>query len=191
MSTGKPIYYYDGKQLSNERFFKFKGEHRVEGTLPNGERVVLPSKDITTERPTIAEYTKQELPTEIKAEFGAKTKETEEPKGEENLPEELTEEVFEKLVEESVKELPEEPTVIEALTEEPVEEPAEEESEEVSEFEGQALLVEDSNGDLSELTYGSDDFHTVVDKNKLDLEAIDRMLNNEQKTHKGFSFELA
>lgn len=164
--TGKPIYYYDGQQLSNERFFKFKGEHRVEGTLPNGERVVLPSKDITTERPTIAEYTKQELPTEIKAEFGTKTKETEEPKVEE-------------------------PTPVEELIEEPVEEPAEEESEEVSGFEGQALLVEDSNGDLSELTYGSDDFNKVVDKNKLDLEAIDRMLNNEQKTHKGFSFELA
>lgn len=166
MSTGKPIYYYDGQQLSNERFFKFKGEHRVEGTLPNGERVVVPAKDITTERPTVAEYTKQELPTEIKAEFGAKTEEAEAPKVEENLPEEPAEEVVE----------------------EPAEEPTEEE---VSEFEGQALLVEDSNGDVSELTYGSDDFHTVVDENKLDLEAIDRVLNNEQKTHKGFSFELA
>ena len=165
MSTGKPIYYYDGQQLSHERFFKFKGEHRVEGTLPNGERVVVPAKDITTERPSVAEYTKQELPTEIKAEFGAKTEEAEEPKVEEKLPEEPAEEV--------------------------IEEPAEEESEEVSEFEGQALLVEDSNGDVSELTYGSDDFHTVVDENKLDLEAIDRVLNNEQKTHKGFSFELA
>ena len=166
MSTGKPIYYYNGQQLSNERFFKFKGEHRVEGTLPNGERVVVPAKDTTTERPTVAEYTKQELPTEIKAEFGAKTEEAEEPKVEENLPEEPAEEVVE----------------------EPAEEPTEEE---VSEFEGQALLVEDSNGDVSELTYGSDDFHTVVDENKLDLEAIDRVLNNEQKTHKGFSFELA
>lgn len=167
MNTGKPIYYYDGQQLSNERFFKFKGEVRVEGTLPNGERVVVPSKDITTERPpSVAEYTKQELPTEIQAEFGAKAKETEEPKVEE-------------------------PTPAEEPVEEPNEEPAEEESEEVSEFEGQALLVEDSNGDVSELTYGSDDFHTVVDENKLDLEAIDRVLNNEQKTHKGFSFELA
>lgn len=165
MSTGKPIYYYDGQQLSHERFFKFKGEHRVEGTLPNGERVVVPAKDITTERPTVAEHTKQELPTEIKAEFGTKTEEAEEPKVEEKLPEEPAEEV--------------------------IEEPAEEESEEVSEFEGQALLVEDSNGDVSELTYGSDDFNTVVDENKLDLEAIDRVLNNEQKTHKGFSFELA
>lgn len=166
MNTGKPIYYYNEQQLNNERFFKFKGEHRVEGTLPNGERVVVPAKDITTERPTVAEYTKQELPTEIKAEFGAKTEEAEEPKVEENLPEEPAEEVVE----------------------EPAEEPTEEE---VSEFEGQALLVEDSNGDVSELTYGSDDFHTVVDENKLDLEAIDRVLNNEQKTHKGFSFELA
>lgn len=165
MSTGKPIYYYNGQQLSHERFFKFKGEHRVEGTLPNGERVVVPAKDITTERPTVAEYTKQELPTEIEAEFGSETKETEEPKDEEKLPEEPAEEV--------------------------IEEPAEEELEEVSEFEGQALLVEDSNGDVSELTYGSDDFNKVVDKNKLDLEAIDRVLNNEQKTHKGFSFELA
>src|SRR5574344_362739 len=166
MSTGKPIYYYDGQQLSNERFFKFKGEGRVEGTLPNGERVVVPSKDITTERPpSVAEYTKQELPTEIQAEFGTKTEEAEEPKVEEKLPEEPAEEV--------------------------IEEPAEEESEEVSEFEGQALLVEDSNGDVSELTYGSDDFNKVVNENKLDLEAIDRVLNNEQKTHKGFSFELA
>lgn len=165
MSTGKPIYYYDGQQLSHERFFKFKGEGRVEGTLPNGERVVVPSKEITTERPSVAEYTKQELPTEIKAEFGTETEEAEEPKAEEKLPEEPAEEV--------------------------IEEPAEEESEEVSEFEGQALLVEDSNGDVSELTYGSDDFNKVVDENKLDLEAIDRVLNNEQKTHKGFSFELA
>ena len=171
MSTGKPIYYYDGQQLSNERFFKFKGEVRVEGTLPNGERVVVPSKDITTERPpSVAEYTKQELPTEIQAEFGAKAKETEEPKVEEPTP-------------------AEEP--VEEPVEEPAEEPAEEESEEVSEFEGQALLVEDSNGDVSELTYGSDDFNKVVNENKLDLEAIDRVLNNEQKTHKGFSFELA
>ena len=165
MSTGKPIYYYDGQQLNNERFFKFKGEHRVEGTLPNGERVVVPAKDITTERPTVAEYTKQELPTEIKAEFGTKTEEAEEPKVEEKLPEEPAKEL--------------------------VEEPSEEESEEVSEFEGQALLVEDSNGDVSELTYGSDEFNKVVDENKLDLEAIDRVLSNEQKTHKGFSFELA
>ena len=173
MITGKPIYYYNGQQLNNERFFKFKGEHRVEGTLPNGERVVVPSKDITTERPSVAEYTKQELPTEIKAEFGSETKETEEPKVEESPSEEPVEEV------------------VEEPTEEPTEESVEEESEEISEFEGQALLVEDSNGDLSELTYGSDNFNKMVDENKLDLEAIDRMLNNEQKTHKGFSFELA
>lgn len=174
MCTGKPIYYYNGQQLNNERFFKFKGEGRVEGELPNGERVVVPSKDVTTERPSVAEYTKQELPTEIKAEFGSETKETEDLKGEENLSEEPAKEVV-------------------GLPEEPTEEPAEEEdnSEEVSEFEGKALLVEDSNGDVSELTYGSDDFNKLVDKKKLDLEAIDRMLNNEQKTHKGFSFELA
>ena len=168
--NGKPIYYYNGKQLTKERFFRFKGEGRVEGFLPNGERVVVPSSEVTTERPSVAEYTKQELPTEIKAEFGSETKEAEEPKVEESLPEEPVEE---------------EPV------EEPAEEPAEEESEEVSEFEGQALLVENSNGDVSELTYGSDDFNKVVDDNKLDLEAIDRMLNNEQKTHKGFSFTLA
>ena len=166
MNAGKPIYYYNGQQLNNERFFRFKGEGRVEGVLPNGERVVVPSKDITTERPSVAKHTKQELPTEIKAEFGSEAKETEEPKVEE-------------------------PTPAEEPVEEPTEEPVEEESEEVSEFEGQALLVEDSNGDVSELRYGSDEFNKVVDKNKLDLEAIDRMLNNEQKTHKGFSFELA
>lgn len=164
MSTGKPIYYYDGQQFSNERFFKFKGEHRVEGTLPNGERVVVPAKDITTERPTANTATHKEVAKpEIKVEEKVKEQE---PKVEE-------------------------PTPAEEPTEELTEEPAEEESEEVSEFEGQALLVEDSDGDLSELTYGSDDFNKVVDKNKLDLEAIDRMLNNEQKTHKGFSFELA
>lgn len=160
--NGKPIYYYNGKQLTKERFFRFKGEGRVEGFLPNGERVVVPSSEVTTERPSVAEYTKQELPTEVKAEFGSETKEAEEPKVEGSLPAEPTEE-----------------------------EPVEEESEEVSEFEGQALLVEDSNGDVSKLTYGSDDFNKVVDDNKLDLEAIDRMLNNEQKTHKGFSFTLA
>ena len=160
MSTGKPIYYYDGQQFSNERFFKFKGEHRVEGTLPNGERVVVPAKDITTERPTANTATPKEV-----AKPEAEVKE-QEPKVEE-------------------------PTPAEEVAEEPVEEPAEEESEETSEFEGQALLVEDSNGDVSELTYGSDDFSKMVDENKLDLEAIDRVLNNEQKTHKGFSFELA
>ena len=170
MITGKPIYYYNGQQLNNERFFKFKGEHRVEGTLPNGERVVVPSKDITTERPSVAEYTKQELPTEIKAEFGSEEKETEGLKGEESLSEEPAKEVV-------------------GLPDEPAEE--EDSSEEVSEFEGKALLVEDSHGDVSELTYGSDDFRKLVDKKKLDLEAIDRMLNNEQKTHKGLSFVLA
>ena len=160
MSTGKPIYYYDGQQLSNERFFKFKGEHRVEGTLPNGERVVVSAEDITTERPTTNTATRKEV---AKPEAKAKEEVKEqEPKVEEPTP-----------------------------SEEPTEEPAEEESEEVSEFEGQVLLVEDSNGDVSELTYGSDEFNKVVDKHKLDLEAIDRMLNNEQKTHKGFSFELA
>ena len=164
MSTGKPIYYYDGQQLNNERFFKFKGEHRVEGTLPNGERVVVPAKDITTERPTVNTATPKEVAKpEVKAKEEVKKQE---PKVEE-------------------------PTPAEEPTEETVEEVVEEEPEEVSEFEGQALLVEDSNGDVSELTYGSDDFHTVVDENKLDLEAIDRVLNNEQKTHKGFSFELA
>lgn len=168
MITGKPIYYYDGQQLSNERFFKFKGEHRVEGTLPNGERVVVPAKDITTERLTTNTATRKEaVKPETKVEEEVKEQE---PKVEEPTP---TEEPAEEVVEE--------------LTEEP----AEEESEEVSEFEGQALLVEDSNGDMSELTYGSDDFNKVVDENKLDLEAIDRVLNNEQKTHKGFSFELA
>ena len=160
MSTGKPIYYYDGQQLSNERFFKFKGEHRVEGTLPNGERVVVPAKDITTERPTVNTATPKEVAKpEVKVEEEVKEQE---PKVEEPTP-----------------------------VEEPTEEPVEEESEEVSEFEGQALLVEDSNGDVSELTYGSEDFNKMVDENKLDLEAVDRMLNNEQKTHKGFSFELA
>lgn len=163
MSTGKPIYYYDGKQLNNERFFKFKGEHRVEGTLPNGESVVVPAKDITTERPTANTATHKEVAkpeTEVKEEV-----KEQEPKAEEPKP---TEEV----------------------AKEPVEEPTEEESEEVSEFEGQVLLVEDSSGDVSELTYGSDDFNKVVNENNLDLEAIDRVLNNEQKTHKGFSFEL-
>ena len=170
MSAGKPIYYYNGQQLNNERFFRFKGEGRVEGELPNGERVVVPSKDVTTERPSVAEYTKQELPTEVKAEFGSEAKETEGLKGEENLSEEPAKEVV-------------------GLPEEPTEE--EDDSEEVSEFEGKALLVEDSHGDVSELTYGSDDFRKLVDKKKLDLEAIDRMLNNEQKTHKGLSFVLA
>lgn len=160
MSTGKPIYYYNGQQLSHERFFKFKGEHRVEGTLPNGERVVVPAKDITTERPTTNTATHKEV-AKPKTKVKEEVKE-QEPKAEEPTP-----------------------------TEEPTEEPVEEESEEVSEFEGQALLVEDSNGDVTELTYGSDEFNKVVDKHKLDLEAIDRMLNNEQKTHKGFSFELA
>ena len=61
MSTGKPIYYYDGQQLNNERFFKFKGEHRVEGTLPNGERVVVSAGDITTERPTTNTATPKEV----------------------------------------------------------------------------------------------------------------------------------
>ena len=164
MSTGKPIYYYDGQQLSNERFFKFKGEHRVEGTLPNGERVVVSAGDITTERPTTNTATPKEVSKpEVKAKEEVKKQE---PKVEE-------------------------PTPAEEPTEETVEEVVEEEPEEVSEFEGQALLVEDSNGDVSELTYGSDDFNKVVDENKLDLEAIDRVLNNEQKTHKGFSFELA
>lgn len=165
MYTGKPIHYYNGQQLNNERFFKFKGEGRVEAELPNGERVVLPLKDITTERPSV-----QGLLTEIKAEFGSETKETEDLKGEENLSEEPAKEVV-------------------GLPEEPAEE--EDSSEEVSEFEGKALLVEDSHGDVSELTYGSDDFNKMVDDNQLDLEAIDRMLNKEQKTHKGFSFELA
>ena len=169
MSTGKPIYYYDGQQFSNERFFKFKGEHRVEGTLPNGERVVVSAGDITTERPTTNTATPKEVAKpEVKAKEEVKKQE---PKVEEPTP---AEEPTEEVVEESAEELVEEPT-----------------EEEVSEFEGQALLVEDSNGDVSELTYGSDDFHTVVDENKLDLEAIDRVLNNEQKTHKGFSFELA
>ena len=132
MSTGKPIYYYNGKQLNNERFFKFKGEHRVEGTLPNGERVVVSAKDITTERPTTNTATRKEV---VKPEVKVKEEVKEqEPKVEEPTP-------------------AEEPT--EETVEEPVEETVEEEPEEVSEFEGQALLVEDSNGDVSELTYGS------------------------------------
>lgn len=186
--NGKPIYYYNGKQLTKERFFRFKGEGRVEGFLPNGERVVVPSSEVTTERPE-SQYIR-----------GVVSKKTEQPST-------LSIEESEKVI---VRDNTTEPDSIELdainqdlsdiaeleeleseIVAQVVEDSIEVDQEEESEFNGQPLLVDDLDEDTVQMVYGSEEFITLVEEHNLDTEAIDRILRDEQKTHKGFSFTLA
>lgn len=71
---------------------------------------------------------------------------------------------------------------------EPKEEALEVDSEDVSENVVATRLSDESETALGEV--GSDEFNEFVEKHKLDIEAVQRVLGGEQKTHKGFSFTV-
>lgn len=71
---------------------------------------------------------------------------------------------------------------------EPKEEDSEVDSEVVSETVVATRLSDESETALGEV--GSDKFNEFVEKHKLDIEAVQRVLDGEQKTHKGFSFTV-
>lgn len=71
---------------------------------------------------------------------------------------------------------------------EPKEEASEVDSEDVSENVVATRLSDESETALGEV--GSDEFNEFVEKHKLDIEAVQRVLDGEQKTHKGFSFTV-
>lgn len=71
---------------------------------------------------------------------------------------------------------------------EPKEEDSEVDSEVVSETVVATRLSDESETALGEI--GSDEFNEFIKKHKLDVEAVQRVLDGEQKTHKGFSFTV-
>lgn len=71
---------------------------------------------------------------------------------------------------------------------EPKEEDSEVDSKAVSENVVANRLSDESETALGEI--GSDEFNEFIKKHKLDIEAVQRVLDGEQKTHKGFSFTV-
>ena len=71
---------------------------------------------------------------------------------------------------------------------EPKEEDSEVDSKAVSENVVANRLSDESETALGEI--GSDEFNEFIKKHKLDVEAVQRVLDGEQKTHKGFSFTV-
>lgn len=71
---------------------------------------------------------------------------------------------------------------------EPEEEDSEVDSKAVSENVVANRLSDESETALGEI--GSDEFNEFIKKHKLDVEAVQRVLDGEQKTHKGFSFTV-
>lgn len=71
---------------------------------------------------------------------------------------------------------------------EPKEEVLEVDSKDVSENVVATRLSDESETALGEI--GSEEFNEFVKKHKLDIEAVQRVLDGEQKTHKGFSFTV-
>lgn len=71
---------------------------------------------------------------------------------------------------------------------EPKEEDSEVDSKDVSENVVATRLSDESETALGEI--GSEEFNEFVKKHKLDVEAVQRVLDGEQKTHKGFSFTV-
>ena len=172
------MYYYNGESVHNVRFYHAKGRDMVEFTL-HGERMAMDGSVLTTEIPEMPYirgviYEKSEQPDTLNIEESEVTEPdtTEQDLSDVAESEELEPEVVEQVVEDSTE-------VDQGVNQEVA-----------SEFEGQSLLVDDPDEDTTEMVYGSEEFVALVEEHNLDVEAIDRILRDEQKTHKGFSFAL-
>lgn len=102
-------------------------------------------------------------------------------------PESVSQDVF-------VEDEPKQEEVVEVVEEElgPEVEPEPEVDEPADEAEA-LVVVTDLDGDEDEqiVDLGSQDFQELVKKHGWDIDAIERVLNGEQKTHKGYSFKWA
>lgn len=161
-------YFYKGELVSAVRFFSYGKEHRVEFML-GGERYIEQADVLTTERPP--------APTRLPE---RKVKEAEmhnvyvntegshaDPIGEPGP--DGSDHIYNAQKEESSVE--------------------EEVDEDEPEDEFTPVKATRVSNDKSEVLEAELSFHEFIEKHDLDEEAVRRVLDGEQKTHKGFTFE--
>lgn len=148
------MYYYQGKPVSNVRFYKYGGQYRTEFVL-DGKKMNVASNEVTTEKPDFTVWAEKE--DVVEATHVPEKVETAEETVEETVEEENVEEFQEEVVEE------------EALT--------------------LVKIENSSSGKVTIVDFDSAEFTDLVEKKDWDLDAIERVLNGEQKTHKGHTFE--
>ena len=158
--SGIPMYFYNGEQVHNLRFFKI--DKVVFAEFKIGEELFVDKASaLTTVRPEVGRGKKVEVP-----EVPEVTIPEPEPEPE---PEEE---------EEPVVETPADPEVT-----------TPEEGTEGTETQRVVMATNLSSNDTIELI-DNDELELFADENQLDKEAIERVIAGEQKTHKGFSFEV-
>lgn len=162
------MYYYKGKTVRNVRFYRIKGKGMVEFDTMDGEHKVLEGNVLSTLHPDFEEGKKRTV--NIVDKEPIKEPEKVEPKEEEPV---------ETVVDE------------EPVEEAPVEEIAETEVEDFDTESSTLLKITDLDGDVDEgiVDFDSKEFTDLVEKHTWDLEAIEKVLDGTQKTHKGYTFE--
>ena len=156
------MFYYNGQHVTNVRFYEYNGKSKVSFMI--GAQTYYADAENLQKAPT-PESVSQDVFVE------------DEPKQEELV------EVVEEELEPEVEPEPEVELAVEMEPE--VDEPADE---------AEALVaIIDLDGDEDEeiVDLGSQDFQELVKKHGWDIDAIERVLNGEQKTHKGYSFKWA
>lgn len=159
-------YFYNGELVSAVRFFSYGKEHRVEFML-HGERYIEQADVLTTERPpapTRLPERKVNVDLASGDDTTAYVEVNVEPKG--KTPHKTEAEPNEEL---------------DAIEPEP------ELESELDDF--KFIKVTRTSNDKSEVFENKEDYDAFVKKHNLDEEAIERVLDGEQKTHKGFTFE--
>lgn len=162
-------YFYNGELVSAVRFFSYGKEHRVEFML-HGERYIEQADVLTTERPPAPTRLPERKVGVVGVDFASGEDTTEyvevnvEPKGE--TPHKTEAEPNEEL---------------DAIEPEP------EPESELDDF--KFIKVTRISNDKSEVFENKEEYDAFVKKHDLDEEAIGRVLDGEQKTHKGFTFE--
>lgn len=159
-------YFFGNKMVSGVRFFSYGKEQRVEFAL-DGERYIEQADVLTTERP--------EAPTRL-------------PERKVNIDLASGEDKT-AYVEVNVEPKGEAPHKTEAEPNEELDaiEPEPELESELDDF--KFIKVTRTSNDKSEVFENKEDYDAFVKKHNLDEEAIERVLDGEQKTHKGFTFE--
>ena len=165
--SGIPTYFYNEERVYNLRFFKI--DKVVFAEFQIGEELFVDKASaLTTVRPEVGRGKKVEVP-----EVPEVTIPEPEPEPE---PEEEEEE-------EPVVETPADPEPTDPENTTP------EEGIEGTETQRVVMATNLSSNDTIELI-DNDELELFADENQLDTEAVERVISGEQKTHKGFSFEV-
>ena len=172
--SGIPTYFYNEERVYNLRFFKI--DKVVFAEFQIGEELFVDKASaLTTVRPEVGRVEKVEVPEAPEVTIPEPDNPPVSPEPE---PEPIPEEEEEPVVETPADPEPTEPEVT-----------TPEEGTEGTETQRVVMATNLSSNDTIELI-DNDELELFADENQLDTEAVERVISGEQKTHKGFSFEV-